>query len=736
MKNITKALFVVVALVLALTAFTACELFITDCEHTGGTATCDAAAVCDKCGESYGEALGHAEETVAGKDATCTEAGFTAGTKCSVCEEVLSGMEEIPMIAHTYDNACDADCNVCDSERTPDDHVYDNACDANCNVCDGERTPDDHVYDNACDVDCNVCDETRTPDDHVYDNACDGNCNVCDGERTPEDHVYDNACDANCNVCDGERTPDDHVYDNACDANCNVCDGERTPDDHVYDNACDAECNVCRAIRQVGDHVYSACDDTDCDECGEPRAQGKHIYDDCEDTTCNSCNAERVAPGHSIVIDEKKDPTCEETGLEQGEHCTECDYKVAQEEIPALNHAYSEPSYKWSDDNSTCAVIRVCANDAEHIVTEETATVSTVTLKVTATKVTYTYNVVFANSEYAAQTKTFEASVTPENSIATVNAPAIAGRVASHDYVKFGFHDATATYDFTIYYSECDVWDGTSVSTGLEGEGTEDNPYLIQSGADLAYVAKVVNDAAANTANFKGKYFKMTKSIDLNDNELKIGGYTASKVFHGYFDGNNCVVKGIKATQSLFGMLKDGYIKNLSTYGTVTTTEKKGVAGLVSFMSGATVENITNYVNVTGIQQVAGVVGWLENTTTTFAKNCVNYGTIYATSYQIGGIAGFAKGSLSGCTNFGDVTSTGSGYVGGIGGAAKDAKGSRSDCVNYGNISGTDYVGGCFGQITGTTTDCYGYGTATAPTANDGKVVGSGAQYLKYTTAE
>ncbi len=317
------------------------------------------------------------------------------------------------------------------------------------------------------------------------------------------------------------------------------------------------------------------------------------------------------------------------------------------------------------------------------------------------------------------------------NGLCRFTAPEKSGLVAEYDYIILDVkHDEL---ERTVYYSAVDIWDGVSVSASLAGSGTVKDPYLIQSGADLAYIAKIVNDAAAGTANFKGQYFKMTKSIDLNGNELKIGSYTASKVFHGYFDGNNCSIRGLNNTQSLFGMLKDGYIKNLSVYGKVTTTEAKGVAGLVSFMSGATVENITNYVDVTGVQQVAGVVGWLENNTTTFAINCVNYGKIYATSYQIGGIAGFAKGSLSGCRNFGDVTSTKSGYVGGIGGAAKDAKGSRSDCVNYGNISGTDYVGGCFGQITATTTDCYGYGTATAPTANDGEVVGSGASYLSYT---
>ena len=309
-------------------------------------------------------------------------------------------------------------------------------------------------------------------------------------------------------------------------------------------------------------------------------------------------------------------------------------------------------------------------------------------------------------------------------------APEISGLTAEYEYAIISVkHDEL---EKTVYYSEIDIWDGTSVSESLQGSGTAEDPYLIQSGADLAYIANVVNSAEANATNFKGKYFKMTKSIDLGGKALMIGSYSASKVFHGYFDGNHCAIKGINGTQSLFGMLKDGYIKNLSVYGKVSTTEKKGVAGLVSYISGSTVENVVNYVNVTGVQQVAGVVGWLENGATSSIIDCVNYGTVKATSYQIGGIAGFAKGNISGCINFGDVSSSGSGYVGGIGGATKDAKGSRSDCVNYGNVSGTDYVGGVFGQITANTPNCYSYGSATSGGKNVGEVVGSGASYLTY----
>ena len=43
--------------------------------------------------------------------------------------------------AHTYNNDCDADCNLCCAARTPADHVYDDAYDADCNVCGEGRTP-------------------------------------------------------------------------------------------------------------------------------------------------------------------------------------------------------------------------------------------------------------------------------------------------------------------------------------------------------------------------------------------------------------------------------------------------------------------------------------------------------------------------------------------------------------------------------------------------------------------
>ena len=69
------------------------------CENAGvKTYTC---TVCNATKTEAIDATGHTPVDVAEQPATCTEAGHTAGTKCSVCEAILSGMEEIPATGHT-----------------------------------------------------------------------------------------------------------------------------------------------------------------------------------------------------------------------------------------------------------------------------------------------------------------------------------------------------------------------------------------------------------------------------------------------------------------------------------------------------------------------------------------------------------------------------------------------------------------------------------------------------------
>ena len=69
------------------------------CENAGvKTYTC---TVCNATKTEAIDATGHTPVEVAEQPATCTEAGHKACTKCSVCEAILSGMEEIPATGHT-----------------------------------------------------------------------------------------------------------------------------------------------------------------------------------------------------------------------------------------------------------------------------------------------------------------------------------------------------------------------------------------------------------------------------------------------------------------------------------------------------------------------------------------------------------------------------------------------------------------------------------------------------------
>ena len=301
-----------------------------------------------------------------------------------------------------------------------------------------------------------------------------------------------------------------------------------------------------------------------------------------------------------------------------------------------------------------------------------------------------------------------------------ITTPKIDGYVAEYDYIILDTkHDVL---EKTVYYSTIAVWDGKSVSTSLQGSGTEEDPFLITSGADLAYIAKVVNESAAQVANFTGKYFKMTQSIDLNGHNLNIGdfpGWADRKGFYGMLDGNHCTIRGLNNTKSLFGTIEAGYLKNLSVYGKVNGNDTIG--GIVGYVAnGGVLENLTNYATVSGVSTLGGVVGNAENKASTVI-NCVNYGSVTGSSYIIGGVAGSGGHDIINCVNYGNVTSTANDCVGGIAGSTKNT-GSIQNCYNYGEIKARGKIGGIVGQANKLIEDCANYGSVSGTWAMGGIV--------------
>ena len=93
--------------------FTTKSTACTNHTYGGGTVTvnptCTAAGTivykCTKCGASKTEAVkakGHTAVALPGKAATCTATGLSEGSKCSVCNEMLTAQTEIPKLPHSY----------------------------------------------------------------------------------------------------------------------------------------------------------------------------------------------------------------------------------------------------------------------------------------------------------------------------------------------------------------------------------------------------------------------------------------------------------------------------------------------------------------------------------------------------------------------------------------------------------------------------------------------------------
>lgn len=88
---------------------------------------------CSACGQARTETIPatgeHTEEPLPGRAATCTRIGYTEGTGCSVCGEVLTARQSIPMLEHDWQQsetiaaACTTEgrivyaCSVCGASR-------------------------------------------------------------------------------------------------------------------------------------------------------------------------------------------------------------------------------------------------------------------------------------------------------------------------------------------------------------------------------------------------------------------------------------------------------------------------------------------------------------------------------------------------------------------------------------------------------------------------------------------
>ena len=128
---------------------------------------------------------------------------------------------------------------------------------------------------------------------------------------------------------------------------------------------------------------------------------------------------------------------------------------------------------------------------------------------------------------------------------------------------------------FKNTYSEkttSSVWDGTVASSFSGGNGTSDNPYIINSGSELAYFFKLIN--GNNSSEYFNKYYEISNNINLNGKEFSFA--SANKQFSGSINGAGYTISNFKISKyytnseentfsfSLFTSLYNANIKNIN----------------------------------------------------------------------------------------------------------------------------------------------------------------------------
>lgn len=292
--------------------------------------------------------------------------------------------------------------------------------------------------------------------------------------------------------------------------------------------------------------------------------------------------------------------------------------------------------------------------------------------------------------------------------------------------------------------AQTSVWNG-SRRVWTRGEGTESNPYLIESSEQLAFLSYIVNKGIVTY----DLYFQLTTDIDLNGSEdlpwVPIGlgdrwfsddgcerfidpSYTPV-YFSGHFDGDGHSIYNLYVDDGeyvgLFGLVSgtSSSIENVNIENGYVSGKNSG--GIVGKCTGnVDITNCRNHADIIGLEVAGGIIGFGGRT----IRYCSNTGSITG-STTAGGIAGIQAKEITECFNTGDVTINGQ-TAGGIIGRKTSSTCIIRNCYNTGSVSGhASYgIGGIAGVISGNGNEirnCYNVGSVSNNEGNLGALFGN-----------
>ena len=229
------------------------------------------------------------------------------------------------------------------------------------------------------------------------------------------------------------------------------------------------------------------------------------------------------------------------------------------------------------------------------------------------------------------------------------------------------------------------VWDGSVATSFAGGTGTQDDPYLIETAEELAYLAQITNEDADGSLT-RDKYFKLTADIVLNrdvlNDDFTLNG-TPANVWQPIGEPNH----------KFFGNFDGGKHRIYGPY--MPNPQQLNYNGVIGFCDGATIHDLCVVDGYTKGGSANGlVVGQAANST---ISRCYASGRAEGGS-SAGLIVGLSqKGMIEYCYSNGYVVASYShgGIVGEI------SSGTTQNCFSVVTLGSGYYCGSCVGRLNG-----------------------------------
>ncbi len=300
-------------------------------EHSGSEANCVSAAICEVCGEEFGEidSENHLNVELQGDlEATCTEDGYTGDLICNDCGLTLEEGEVIEASGQHED----ADGRL-DSDE--EGHFYECAC--------GEIFDLEAHYGGeatcATLAECDVCgEEYGEYNDEIHQNT------EIRNQEDPTCSVTGYTGDLYCNDC-GQWVKEGEVIDPT---------GEHVAADDKWKSDSEGHYHLCACGEKLDQTAHSG---------GTATCTKQAV---CEICGASYGNVNNENHGQTEIRDQRK-PTCAENGYTGDTYCGDCGEKIAVGEEILATGQHSDADGNWDSDEEGHYYVCDCGEILEKV---------------------------------------------------------------------------------------------------------------------------------------------------------------------------------------------------------------------------------------------------------------------------------------------------------------------------------------------------------------------------------